>query len=81
MMFFGVNRSDFIQLILSGQNKKKSSVASRSLPGHASIILLCFSFIVSVALGTYDHSQPRLTGSSRGSITTPKVKVNEPANQ
>ena len=36
----GGNRSDFIQLILAGQNKKKSSEASRSLPGHASIILI-----------------------------------------
>ena len=35
----GGNGNDFIQLILSGQNKTKSSEASRSLPGHASIIL------------------------------------------
>ena len=40
----GGNGSDFIQLILwSEQKKNNSSEASRSLPGHASIILvLCF---------------------------------------
>ena len=36
----GWNRSNFIQLILLPEQKKvKSSEASRSLPGHASIIL------------------------------------------
>ena len=40
----GGNGSDFIQLIL--WSEKKSSEASRSLPGHASIIL-CLNFIAS----------------------------------
>ena len=35
----GGNGSDFIQLII--WSEKKSSEASRSLPGHASIILCC----------------------------------------
>ena len=48
----GGNRSDFIQLILSGKDKKKSSEASRSLPGPASIILGLLSLNIKVVFRT-----------------------------